>query len=64
MSGKGKGRITAPGRVAGETRLGMQSFGEAYGRGEAATDEDHPVTVVSQPNPARMKVRQATDRDQ
>lgn len=49
LVGRGPGRVVPGGRVAGETKIGMESFGEAYARGEDLKDEGRPITVLSNP---------------
>jgi len=62
LVGRGPGRVVPGGRVAGETKLGMESFGEAYARGEDLKDEGRPITVLSKPKLRPIKIRKASDR--
>lgn len=61
LVGKGPGRTVPAGRVAGETKLGMEFFGEAYVRGEDLNDEGRPITVLSKPKLRRVPIRKASD---
>jgi hypothetical protein len=61
LAGKGRGRPLPAGRVAGETKLGMESFGEAYALGDNLKDEGRPITVLSKPKLRRVPIRKASD---
>jgi hypothetical protein len=62
LAGQGPGRPASTARVAGETKLGMEFFGEAYARGEGLNDEGRPITVLSKPKLRPIKIRKASDR--
>jgi len=62
LVGKGSGRTVPASRVAGETKLGMESLGEAYAPDEDLKDEGQSITVLSKPKLRRIKIRKASDR--
>ena len=62
LVGRGPGRVVPAGRVTGETQLGMESFSEAYVRGEDLKDEGRPITALSKPKLRPIKIRKASDR--
>ena len=67
LVGQGPGRVVSGGSVAGETKIGMESFGEAYARGEDLKDEGRPSPCSASPScaasrSARRRIASGDDR--